>query len=113
VTGENHPYKKVFELIAENAGVKAPSFKINSILTGLVWRFDALKSWLTGSKPLITKETVGHASDKSLYDNRKSLAAFDFQYTPIETTIAETVRQFLEAKEKGVASMVLPLTPDP
>jgi nucleoside-diphosphate-sugar epimerase len=113
VTGENHPYKKVFELIAENAGVKAPSFKINSILTGLGWRFDALKSWLTGSKPLITKETVGHASDKSLYDNRKSLAAFDFQYTPIETTIAETVRQFLEAKEKGVASMVLPLTPDP
>jgi len=109
VNAENLPFQKVFNLISAKAGVKAPAFKINAFLSGIGWRVVGLLSKITGKAPSITKETVQSALGQHHYDNQKSIAAFNFKYTPIKETIEETVAQFLEGqKERGTAK-VLPL----
>lgn len=109
VSAENLRFQQVFNLISTKAGVKAPSFKINALLSGLAWRLIWVLSKITGKTPSITKESVQSALGTNHYDNQKSVAAFDFTYTPIQKTIKETVTQFLEAQKEGGKAKVLPL----
>ena len=109
LSGENLSYQNLFGYIAKVAGAKAPTFKMSPFLGGMAWRLEWLKSKFTGISPLITKETVAHASEKSHYNNQKSIETFGFQYTPIAQTIEETVAQLKIAAQNGLAPKVLPL----
>ncbi len=109
LSGENLSYQTVFNQIAKAANVKPPAFKMNKFLAAIGWRLEWLKSKIIGNSPVITKETVGHASERSYYNNQKSLKTFDFQYTPIFQTIEETVSQLQEARRNGLGARVLPL----
>ena len=109
VSAENLSFQKVFNLISAKAGVKAPYFKINTLLSGISWRLIWVLSKITGKAPSITKETVQSALGIHHYDNQKSIATFNYTYTPIEQTIDETVAQFLAAQKESGKARVLPL----
>lgn len=109
VNGSNQSLRKIFNLISEKAGTKAPSWKITPLLASIGWRLVWLQSKITGKSPTITKESVQSALGKHQFSNQKSIDRFDFKYTPIEQTISETVEQFLAAKANGGKAMVLPL----
>jgi len=109
LNAENLPFRKVFNLISEKAGVKLPYFKINALLSSIGWRLIWILSKITGQAPTITKESVQSALGSHHYDNQKSIAAFGFQYTPIAQTISEVMTQFNVAKESNMQAMVLPL----
>ncbi|MEM1121877.1 MAG: NAD-dependent epimerase/dehydratase family protein [Bacteroidota bacterium] len=109
VNSANLPFQKVFNLISEKAGVTSPNRKMGAFLGGIAWRFVWLFSQITGKAPTITKESVQSSLGKHQYSNEKSVAAFDFRYTPIERTIEETVGQFLTARTHDKKAMFLPL----
>ena len=109
LNAENLPFRKVFNLISEKAGVKPPFFKINGFLSSIGWRLIGVLSKITGQAPTITKESVQSALGNHHYNNQKSITAFDFQYTPIAQTISEVMIQFKEAKQRDMQAMVLPL----
>ncbi len=106
VNAENMAYKDLFKQIAKLAGKKPPSIQINTWMSAVGWRFEKLRSLLTGQPPTITKESINSASTKSHYSNQKSIDAFGFSYTPIQETIQATVWQYLEGQGQP---MVLPL----
>ena len=110
LNGENLPYKTLFEEIAHVLGKKQANIRVTPVLRELAWRFEWLKSKISGTQPLITKETA-HASGTTFYfNNEKSLKAFpNFRYTPISQTIKETGEQFLQAQKLGEKSAFLPL----
>ncbi|GAB4252403.1 MAG: NAD-dependent epimerase/dehydratase family protein [Saprospiraceae bacterium] len=108
LSAENRTFKWVFDRIAAALDVPPPSIRANAFLREMAWRAAWLQSKLTGTPPLITKETARSSATTKLYDNSKSLSAFDgFQYTPIESTIDEMAEQFLKAAEKGFEPMLL------
>ena len=109
VSGENLAYKDLFTQIASAAGVKPPAYPVNSLLTGIGWRLEWLKSSLTGTPPTITKESARSAANQTYYRNQKSIDLLNFQYTPIAQTIQETVQQFKQAQQNGLSPMYLPL----
>ncbi len=109
INAENLPFKQVFNLISEQAGVKSPYFKINPILSSIGWRLIWVLSKITRTTPTITRESVQTALSNHHYDNQKSLTAFNFQYTPIAQTISEVITQFKIAKQNNMRAMVLPL----
>jgi len=82
---------------------------VNSLLTGIGWRLEWLKSSLTGTPPTITKESARSAANQTYYRNQKSIDLLNFQYTPIAQTIQETVQQFKQAQQNGLSPMYLPL----
>lgn len=107
INGANLPFRAVFNLISKKAKVKAPIWKITPLLAGIAWRLMWLLSKITDTSPTLTKESVQSALGKHQYSNQKSIATFEFTYTPIEQTITETVEQFLAAQ--GEEARVLPL----
>ncbi len=102
LNGENLPYKTLFEQIAHVLGKKQATIKVTPLLRELAWRFEWVKSKLSGIQPLITKETARASATTFYFNNEKSLKAFpEFHYTPIQQTIKETGEQFLACQKSG------------
>lgn len=102
ISSENLPYKSILDDIAVRLSVKGPNKKVNMNLASLVWRFEAFRSFLTGRKPAITKETIQSTSVISRYDNSKSKEVLGLHYRPVLDTIKESCQVFLATHEKGV-----------
>ena len=91
LNGVNTTYKNVFTLIAQEFKKRPPIKKVTPLMSALIWRFEKIKSSITGHKPLLTKETASTAQAKVYFDNLKFLTYFpDFRYETIEKTIKDT-----------------------
>jgi dihydroflavonol-4-reductase len=91
VSAENKTYKDVLTLIAKAFGKKPPYKKVTPLIAKIVWRLEAVKNWFTKNDPLVTKETSITALAKVNFDNSKLKKYLpDFNYRPIEETIAQT-----------------------
>lgn len=94
LNGHHATYKSVFELMAKAFGKNPPHRKVTPFLAGLVWRWEKIKSKLTGTKPLVTKETAETALATVEYRNEKLLKALPgFTYTGLEESIAFTCKE--------------------
>lgn len=102
LNGENLSYQDFFNKIADALSAKRPHIKVTPFIQGLAWRVEWLRSRLTGTRSLVTKETAENSARTWRFANQKSLSAFeDFSYTPISETIAEAAKVFEETQESG------------
>ncbi|MBL7691996.1 MAG: NAD-dependent epimerase/dehydratase family protein [Flavipsychrobacter sp.] len=91
----NHAYREIFTMMANALGKKPPRMKATPLMTGIIWRANAIWSRITGANPVITQETASTAHSISLYNNSKLLQALKgFAYTPIDACIAEMAVAF-------------------
>jgi dihydroflavonol-4-reductase len=111
LNAENLAYGEVFTLIARQLGRKPPRIRVRSWMPALSWPLAWLAAKIRGRAPLLTRETAFQARRVFYYDNHRSRADFDFQYIPIEETIAAACRAFSRSQEEGLPSMILPLAP--
>ena len=109
LNAENLSYKDLFTKIASVLDKKAPDFEVGNFQKEIAWRLDWLKSKLTSSERLITKSSATHTSRTFIYENQKSTQVFDFQYIPIEKTIAEMGAQFKKSSALNFKPAYLPL----
>lgn len=97
VNGDTWTFQQLQFCIADGFGRKRPSMKASGILLGLAWRLEALRSWLTSKRPLLTRESARVAMSATRFDNRKLLNDFpEFSYTPLELTIREACKKYSE-----------------
>jgi dihydroflavonol-4-reductase len=90
ISAENKTYHELFNLIASAFGKKQPHKKVSPFMAQVVWRMEAIKSWFTGKKPLLTKETAATAMANVQFDNSKLFKFLPgFKYRPIEETIKD------------------------
>lgn len=88
VSGENTTYQQLFNLIADAFGKNQPHKKVTPFIAAVVWRLEKMKSFFTGSKPLVTKETAVTAQAKVYFDNSKLLECLPaFKYTTLQQTV--------------------------
>lgn len=92
------PYQTLFEEIAKGFRKKPPTWRLSPPLIGLLWRLEAIRSSLTGSRPLITRETALSASHHFRYPSDKLLSSLDFRYRPLD----QTIRRVCESLEKNI-----------
>ncbi|MDE3253665.1 MAG: 3-beta hydroxysteroid dehydrogenase, partial [Bacteroidota bacterium] len=94
---ENKSYREVFTQMAVSFGKKPPHRKVTSLLAGIVWRMEALKSLFTGKDPMLTKETAKTAAAKVNFDTTKIKNLLPgFQYLPLETSIQRICGELLK-----------------
>ncbi|MBK7375429.1 MAG: hypothetical protein IPJ02_07695 [Chitinophagaceae bacterium] len=95
ISAENRSYREVFDLMAKAFGKKPPYKKVTPLLAKIVWRWEAIKSMITGNDPLVTKETAATALTKASFDNSK-LKKFlpGYTYRSIEDSIIDTCAAF-------------------
>lgn len=94
LSAENLPYQTIFNQIANAFNKRPPYKKVTPFLAGIVWRLEAVKGFITGKAPLLTKETAATAQAIVRFNNEKFLKAFPgFQYRPIENTIVRVANE--------------------
>ncbi|MFU8843700.1 MAG: NAD-dependent epimerase/dehydratase family protein [Bacteroidales bacterium] len=107
VSAENLSYKRLFEYIASGLGKPAPKFAAGKILSGATWRASALKSWLTGNKPFISREVAQTANNKYFYTSGKLISRTGYNFNPVKQTIMEICRHHREVStRKDFGSMI-------
>lgn len=84
--GENLSYRRLFALIAEEAGRPAPSLRLRPWMLELAWRVERLRT-LFGGRPLITVHTARTASRPRAYDGSKVHALLDLPMRDARTAV--------------------------
>lgn len=96
VSAENLNYKELFEMIAIELGKSPPAYKASKWMGEIAWRLEHVKGKLTGTKPLITKETANTAANIYRYSNNKIVNELNFKFIPVLQTIHETCDYYLK-----------------
>ena len=89
-------YKEFFEKVAPKFNKKAPPTLLGKSLTGIVWRMEALRSFLTGNAPLITKETALSSSHFFEYSNVKIKNALNFTFRNLDESLNRICKNLLQ-----------------
>ena len=72
LVGENITYERLFTLLATAFGNPAPDVPLRPWMLELGWRLEALRSFVTGSKPFITRATAHSALTSRSYSAAKA-----------------------------------------
>jgi nucleoside-diphosphate-sugar epimerase len=106
LSAENWSFKKLFNTIADGFGKKHPHKEATPALGNFVWRLEALRSLLTGSRPLLTKETARISHSKTSFDNTALMQALaPFQLAPLEEVIKNSCEKYKEAIRTGALTL--------
>jgi dihydroflavonol-4-reductase len=96
INGDNWPFKKLMDTMADSFGKKTADRQTTPLLLNVACRLEYLKSFFTGEKPLLTKESIKVAHSKTYFDNTKFLKAFpQFSFTPLEQTIQKACIKYI------------------
>ena len=95
VSGFNLKYRDCFDRIALALGKKKSYINVTPFLKELIWRFEAIKSMISGKKPLITKESANNAMIARKYTSNKLEEKIKFKFTPIDNTINKYAKWFI------------------
>ena len=88
VSAGNISYKELFEKIAVQFNSKPPTLKIPKEIATFIAKLEVLRSWFTGSEPLITRETALRSGSSFIYDNQKIRNTLNFEFQPIDKTLS-------------------------
>lgn len=94
LASETLTHKALFFKIAHALGKKPPQRYASPALTKTGWVLSKAVSLVTRKTPLITKQTHRLAHHKSAHNGQKVKEYIDFNYTPIDETIAFTAECF-------------------
>ncbi|HEY0742654.1 MAG TPA: SDR family NAD(P)-dependent oxidoreductase [Chryseosolibacter sp.] len=83
----NLDLKEFFKKVATQFNKKAPSVKVNQFMLELISRVEAVRSWVSKSEPLITRETARMAGSNFVYSNKKVRKQLNFEFQSIDDTI--------------------------
>ena len=102
VNSENVSFRELFNFIAEDFAKKKPHKEATRFMGSLAWRWEALASFISGKKPLLTQETAKVAHCQTSFDNNSLLKALPlFSFTPLKLVVKNACEKYEEALERG------------
>ena len=102
VNSENVSFRELFDVIAEDFDKKKPHREATKFIGSLAWRWEALGSFISGKKPLLTRETAKVAHCQTSFDNSALLKALPlFAFTPLKLVVKNACEKYGEALERG------------
>ncbi|MEJ8801054.1 NAD-dependent epimerase/dehydratase family protein [Pontibacter sp. H249] len=102
LNAEQLSYKDFFTAVAKCFGKKAPGVKVPPFLTEIVWRVEHMRSWLTGGRPLITKDTARITGKQFFFSNEKVLKATTIQFRPVKHSLEWVCRELKPAAQNSM-----------
>lgn len=96
LVSENLSFRQVLTLIAEALNKEKPTIKINKIMCQIIWRFEALRTKITRSTPLLTKYSAKSSVSNHPYTSDKIEKTLGFEFAKISDSINITASHFRE-----------------
>jgi nucleoside-diphosphate-sugar epimerase len=95
VSSENMSFRNFFELAYTALGNPNPDKKAGKLILQLAWRADKLRSLLTGSSHVFTKEVAHYAGINLAYSNKKIKEFLKMEFIPVSEAVKNASRHFL------------------
>lgn len=111
VSAENLLYRDLFGMIARAIGKPEPTIRAGRMLLQAGWKASRVVSLLTGSKPALTRDTARSSARVTAYDGSKITSLLNFSYTPVNQTIQNIGKIFLEDHRIATAPPLLQIFP--
>jgi dihydroflavonol-4-reductase len=99
VNGGSIPFLDFFGKIAHHFQKKAPRVKLGRTLLTWVAKIERLRNWITGSEPLITRETARLAGTNFFYNNQKVIKALHADFQSIDETLQWCCEYYIVKKQ--------------
>ncbi|NVK27609.1 MAG: NAD-dependent epimerase/dehydratase family protein [Flavobacteriia bacterium] len=96
LVSENIKYKQLFDLITSEYDVKPPSILPPRWAMELLWRVEWIRSKLTNSAPLVTKETAKTARNLSSFSNARAREELGMEFMPISESVKRNCELYLK-----------------
>jgi dihydroflavonol-4-reductase len=101
VNSENWLFRKLQNVMADQFGKKRPALKTSRLLMGIAWRLEKIKSFISGKRPFLTRESARVAYSKTYFENDKILKALPgFSFTPLQESIQKSCEKYLGRPQK-------------
>jgi dihydroflavonol-4-reductase len=94
VVSENLKFKDLFDRIASELQVKAPSVLVKPWMASLAWRLEGLLAFFFGRKQNVTRETARSSMASTSYSNQKVKDKLGIEFIPIDESIKNAVLFF-------------------
>ena len=92
----NLSYQDFFALIAKHLSKPAPAINVPNAMTSIAWRVEAVRAFLTGSKPEVTREMAITTTQAYAYSSEKLCKTLNFDFRPVEESIQEICGFYLK-----------------
>lgn len=89
ISAENRSFRQLFEEIADNYQVKAPTRMAKPWMMEIAWRGASLMAALTGKDPALDKTSARAASVTRNFDTSEIKKAIGFEFRPLSETVKE------------------------
>lgn len=96
LVSENISFRELLSGIAACFNKKGPYIRADKIISGIAWRMEELRCWLTRTQPVITKESARIALDVQFYSNQKIKNLLNLDFIPVQRSIEEVTKQYLK-----------------
>lgn len=97
VNGGSAPIKELFDRMAHHFNRKAPSVKVSAAWVKWVAWADEIRSRITGSEPMITRQSVRVTKENFFFSNEKVQRELGISFRTAEETVAWCCQQYLNA----------------
>jgi dihydroflavonol-4-reductase len=87
-------YKDFFEKIAQKWQIKPPKYQLPDWIAQIAWRVLHIWGMISGSKPVITKETIQSSAMDLNYDNSKICQKLQVSFKSLENTLDWACEEF-------------------
>ncbi|MEQ8424410.1 MAG: NAD-dependent epimerase/dehydratase family protein, partial [Cyclobacteriaceae bacterium] len=85
--GGNLPLKNLLSQIAIKFSKKPPRIRVPAPLISTAARLETLRSWLTGSTPLVTPQSARAVRENFFYSNQKAIKELGIEFRALEETL--------------------------
>ena len=90
LAGEDVTYQRLFSLYAEAFGHPPPTWRTRSWMLELAWRLERLRSWVTGTRPMITRQTTLTARMQRRFSSGKVRSKLGFTFRNAQEAVRNT-----------------------
>ena len=87
LSADEMSYKAFFKEVAKCFDKKAPGIKVPPALTEVVWRLERVRTWFTGGRPLITKETARITGKNHVFSNAKVRKVTGMEFRSVKDSL--------------------------
>ncbi len=95
LSSENVDYKNLFTCIARSMNYQPPKLPAKKWMIKAGWIAEGIQEFFTGKKAQITRETIRNAGNEVYYDSSKIQNQLSFEFYPVEKSILETGKYYL------------------
>jgi len=96
VNGANLKYRDCFDRIAVVFNTPKATIKVTPLLKEIAWRMESVRSYILGTKALLTRETANSAMTNSSFSTAKIKEVINFNFTDIDATIKKYADWFIK-----------------